>query len=56
MGTVPTQLECPRCESKLKHMGAGVAFAQIYVCEKCGYRGPLGLEPGKIKLSKKAKI
>ena len=56
MGTVPSQLECPKCGSKLKHLGAGVGFAQMYVCEKCGYRGPVGLEPGKIKLDRKKRI
>jgi predicted RNA-binding Zn-ribbon protein involved in translation (DUF1610 family) len=52
---MPSQLECPKCGAKLMHVIAG-AVGQIYVCNKCGYRGSVGLEPGKIKLDRKTKI
>lgn len=55
MGLLPSRMECPGCGSKLK-LQAAIAAAQIYVCTKCGYRGSVGLEPGKIKLDKKMKI
>jgi predicted RNA-binding Zn-ribbon protein involved in translation (DUF1610 family) len=56
IGTIPSQLECPKCSSKLKLLGVVAAIPQMYLCEKCGYRGPVGLEPGKIRLGKKARI
>jgi predicted RNA-binding Zn-ribbon protein involved in translation (DUF1610 family) len=55
LGTMPTQLECPKCGSKLNQLIAGAA-GQIYVCPKCGYRGAVGLEPGWVRLGKKRKI
>lgn len=60
LGTIPTQLQCMRCGGKLNLLivGSGKegAAPQIYFCEKCGYRGPVGLEPGLVKISKKKKI
>jgi len=55
LGTIPTQLECPKCGSKLKLLAGGGA-PQIYFCGKCGYRGPVGLEPGFAKLGKKNRV
>ncbi|MCX6814748.1 MAG: hypothetical protein NTY20_03820 [Candidatus Aenigmarchaeota archaeon] len=54
--TMPSQLECPRCGTKLKLLGVGAAVPQMYFCMECGYRGSLGLEPGLIKLDKKKKL
>jgi len=56
IGTIPSQLECPKCGSKLRLLGVVAAIPQMYICEKCGYRGPVGLEPGKIKLDRKKRI
>jgi predicted RNA-binding Zn-ribbon protein involved in translation (DUF1610 family) len=56
LGTIPSQLECPRCGSKLRLLGVVAAIPQMYTCEKCGYRGSVGLEPGLIKLDRKNKI
>lgn len=56
MGTIPSQLECPKCSSKLNLLGVVAAIPQMYVCEKCGYRGSVGLEPGKIKIDRKTGI
>ncbi len=56
MGTIPSQLECPRCGSKLVLWGVVAAIPQMYICQKCGYRGSVGLEPGKIKLDRKSRI
>ncbi|MFH0832550.1 MAG: hypothetical protein V1900_02420 [Candidatus Aenigmatarchaeota archaeon] len=41
---VPTRYECPKCGSKLYQ---SFLFDQCYQCNKCGYRGPIGLEPEK---------
>jgi len=48
-------MECLKCGAKLKLRGSGAAD-QIYICLKCGYRGPVGLEPGIIKLDKRKKV
>jgi DNA-directed RNA polymerase subunit RPC12/RpoP len=56
LGTIPSQLECPRCSSKLRLLGVVAAIPQMYICEKCGYRGPVGLEPGVIKIDNKKRI
>jgi predicted RNA-binding Zn-ribbon protein involved in translation (DUF1610 family) len=53
--SMPTQLECLKCGEKLRIAVAGVA-GQIYTCNKCGYRGSVGLEPGIVKIDKKKKI
>ena len=56
MGTIPSQMECPKCGAKLKLLGVVAAIPQMYLCEKCGYMGSVGLEPGKIKLDKNMRI
>jgi predicted RNA-binding Zn-ribbon protein involved in translation (DUF1610 family) len=53
--SMPSRLECPKCGSGLRQLLAGIG-GQMYVCMKCGYRGSVGLEPGKIKLDGKRKI
>jgi len=48
--SMPTSLECPKCNSKLRqYIWGGVATPQMYFCPKCGYRGPIGLHPEKEK-------
>jgi predicted RNA-binding Zn-ribbon protein involved in translation (DUF1610 family) len=54
--SVPSQMECPRCGRKLRLLGVGVAVPQNYICLKCGYRGPLGLEPGRIRIGKDLRL
>jgi predicted RNA-binding Zn-ribbon protein involved in translation (DUF1610 family) len=56
MGALPSQLECPRCGAKLTLWGVVAAVPQIYICQKCGYRGSVGLEPGKVRLGKLKRI
>ncbi len=56
MGTIPSQLECPRCGAKLRLLGVVAAIPQMYICEKCGYRGSVGLEPGNVKLEKLKRV
>ena len=53
MATVPSQLECPRCGSKLRLLGVGAAVPDKYICVKCGYMGSVGLEPGSVKMDKR---
>ncbi len=53
--SMPTQLECPKCDGKLRIAVAG-AVGQIYTCQKCGYRGSVGLEPGIVKIDNKKKV
>ena len=51
--SMPTALECPKCNSKLRqYIWFGMAAPQMYLCLKCGYRGPIGLQPEKIKKKK----
>ena len=46
--SMPTALECPKCNSKLRQfIWFGMAAPQMYFCPKCGYRGPIGLQPEK---------
>jgi DNA-directed RNA polymerase subunit RPC12/RpoP len=56
LGTIPSQMECIRCGAKLNLLGVGAAAHQMYICTKCGYNGPIGLEPGIVKIDKKRKI
>lgn len=45
---MPTALECPKCNSKLRQfIWFGMAAPQLYFCPKCGYKGPIGLQPEK---------
>jgi len=53
--SMPSRLECPKCGSGLRQLLAGIG-GQMYVCMKCGYRGPVGLEPGLIKLDRKSRV
>ena len=56
IGTIPSQMECPKCGTKLRLLGVVAAIPQMYICTECGYRGPIGLEPGVIKLGKLKRI
>jgi len=56
IGLLPSQMECPRCGAKLKLWGVGAAVPQMYLCQKCGYRGPVGLEPGRIRIGKRKTV
>ena len=48
--SMPITLECPKCNSKLRqYIWWGLAAPQMYICPKCGYRGPIGLQPEKDK-------
>ena len=40
-----TKKECPRCGAKLYSYIADSAMGQNYLCGKCGYLGPVGLNP-----------
>jgi predicted RNA-binding Zn-ribbon protein involved in translation (DUF1610 family) len=53
--SMPSRLECPRCGSGLRQLLAGIS-GQMYICMKCGYSGPIGLEPGKVRLGKLKRI
>jgi predicted RNA-binding Zn-ribbon protein involved in translation (DUF1610 family) len=53
--SIYTNLECPRCNSKLRQLIVGLALPQIYYCTNCGYRGPIGLQPEKEVKKKKTK-
>lgn len=35
---------CPQCGSSKIVLVAGSIFGQVYLCEKCGYRGSLVFE------------
>jgi predicted RNA-binding Zn-ribbon protein involved in translation (DUF1610 family) len=39
---LPTTKECPKCGHKLVQNNE---FVQVYVCNNCGYTGPIGLVP-----------
>ena len=54
--SIYTNLECPRCNSKLRQLIVGLALPQIYFCPNCGYRGPIGLNPEKKKKRKLTKL
>lgn len=50
--TMKSQLGCPKCGNKLHQLlypsgKTGGALPQLYVCRKCGYKGPIGLNPKK---------
>ena len=48
-----TNKHCPRCNKFLyQTFFAEGGFPQMYVCKKCGYAGPIGLELKKIKKKK----
>jgi hypothetical protein len=46
---LPTIKECPKCGHKLVQNNK---FIQVYVCNNCGYTGPIGLLPKKKKIRK----
>ena len=46
----------PEMRGKAQLLGVVAAIPQMYLCEKCGYMGSVGLEPGKIKLDKNMRI
>jgi len=45
----PVKRLCPVCGSPLKKLSAldGWFLPDVFVCEKCGYRGPLFVEVGE---------
>ena len=50
LGYNKTIRECPKCGSKLNQRAD---MSQLYACPKCGYRGPIGLNPEKKKAGRK---
>jgi len=54
--SIPTILECPRCNSKLRQLFMGLSLPQMYFCPNCGYRGPIGLQPEEKKKRKLSKL
>jgi predicted RNA-binding Zn-ribbon protein involved in translation (DUF1610 family) len=43
----PSKIYCPRCASPQIHLSGSLTFGLLpgkYVCEKCGYNGPLVME------------
>jgi hypothetical protein len=52
----PVNLDCPKCGNKLRSTPGQIP--PLYACLKCGYHGPIGLEPKGIKRNtvKKSKL
>jgi predicted RNA-binding Zn-ribbon protein involved in translation (DUF1610 family) len=42
LGNIKTVKECPKCGSKLN---TSSSMVQLYYCGKCGYHGPIALNP-----------
>jgi ribosomal protein S27AE len=40
-----TEKECSKCGSKLYSYLADGGIGELYLCGKCGYSGPIGLNP-----------
>ena len=46
--SMSTTLECPKCNSKLRqNLDQEGPLTPFYVCRKCGYGGPIALQPRK---------
>jgi ribosomal protein S27AE len=54
LGSYLTTKECPKCGAKLYHELLGGLTR--YICGKCGYFGPVALEPLKSKKKDKKKF
>ena len=51
-----TNKHCPKCNTYLyQPLFAIGGLPQMYVCKKCGYTGPIGLELVKLKKKKTKK-